>query len=185
MDRQTYTQKRNATGHHAKTNTDEHIFSSSLDDYEIHKNRPIGYGASAVVYSALYKPLNKKVAVKIIDLDYFERNQIDEVRRETQLMSLSKHQNVLRVYCSFVNESKLYIITPYMSAGSCSDIMKSSYPEGLEETIIATILKQALQGLDYLHRNGHIHRDVKAGNLLVDEDGSVLLADFDMHLSYK
>ncbi|CAH1757954.1 3909_t:CDS:10 [Entrophospora sp. SA101] len=178
MDRQTYTQKRNATGHHAKTNTDEHIFSSSLDDYEIHKNRPIGYGASAVVYSALYKPLNKKVAVKIIDLDYFERNQIDEVRRETQLMSLSKHQNVLRVYCSFVNESKLYIITPYMSAGSCSDIMKSSYPEGLEETIIATILKQALQGLDYLHRNGHIHRDVKAGNLLVDEDGSVLLADF-------
>ncbi|RGB32500.1 kinase-like domain-containing protein, partial [Rhizophagus diaphanus] len=138
----------------------------------------IGYGASAIVYGAVYKPLNKKVAVKMIDLDFFERNQIDEVRRETQLMSLSKHANVLRVYGSFVNESKLFIVTPYMSAGSCSDIMKTAHPDGFEENIIATILKQALQGLDYLHKNGHIHRDVKAGNLLVDKDGSVLLADF-------
>ncbi|KAF9917467.1 hypothetical protein BX616_000921 [Lobosporangium transversale] len=62
--------------------------------------------------------------------------------------------------------------------GSCLDIMKIAYPDGFEEVCIATILKQALQGLDYLHKNGHIHRDVKAGNLLMDDDGSVLLADF-------
>ncbi|RHZ75305.1 hypothetical protein Glove_216g200 [Diversispora epigaea] len=158
--------------------SEEHIFSSNVEDYDININNPIGYGASAIVYGATYKPLSKKVAVKMIDLDHFERNQIDEVRRETQLMSLSKHPNVLRVYGSFVNESKLFIATPYMSAGSCSDIMKTSYPDGFEEAVIATILKQALQGLDYLHKNGHIHRDVKAGNLLMDEDGSVLLADF-------
>ncbi|CAG8521280.1 14813_t:CDS:2, partial [Acaulospora colombiana] len=157
---------------------EEHTFSSNLDDYDINKNNPIGYGASAIVYGAIYRPLNKTVAVKMIDLDYFERDQIDEVRRETQLMSLSKHPNILRVYCSFVNESKLFIVTPYMSAGSCSDIMKTAYPDGFEETVIATILKQALQGLDYLHKHGQIHRDVKAGNLLVDEDGTVLLADF-------
>ncbi|CAH1762753.1 8101_t:CDS:10 [Entrophospora sp. SA101] len=126
MDRQTTAMKKSAS-------IDEPVFSNSLEDYEIHTNRPIGYGASAVVYGALYKPLNKKVAVKTIDLDFFERNQIDEVRKETQLMSLSKHTNVLKVYCSFVNQSKLYIVTPYMSA---------------------------------------------AGNLLMDGDGSVLLADF-------
>ena len=50
-----------------------------------------------------------------------------------------------------------------MAAGSCLDIMRLTHQRGLEETCIATILKHALQGLDYLHKNGHIHRDVKAG----------------------
>ncbi|KAG0237931.1 hypothetical protein BGW42_008031 [Actinomortierella wolfii] len=154
----------------------EDSFSNNPDDYDI--RQPIGYGSSAVVYNAYYKPLNKRVAIKVIDLDMFERNQIDELRRETQVMALCKHPNVIRVNGAFVADSKLYIVTPYLSAGSCLDIMKTAYPDGFDEVTIATILKQALQGLDYLHKNGHIHRDVKAGNLLVDEDGSVLLADF-------
>ncbi|GAB5587336.1 hypothetical protein Unana1_02236 [Umbelopsis nana] len=154
---------------------DAHTFNN-IDDFDI--KSPIGYGSSAVVYGAVYKPLNKRIAIKMIDLDLFERNQIDELRRETALMALSKHPNVLRVYGSFVQGSKLYIVTPYLFGGSCLDIMKTGYPDGLDEISIATILKQALEGLVYLHKNGHIHRDVKAGNLLMDEDGTVLLADF-------
>lgn len=93
-------------------------------------------------------------------------------------MALSKHPNVLRVYGSFVHGSKLYIVTPFLAGGSCLDIMKTRFPDGLDELSIATILKQTLEALLYLHKNGHIHRDVKAGNLLVDEDGTVLLGDF-------
>jgi len=114
----------------------------------------------------------------MIDLDMFERNQIDELRREIQIMNLCRHPNLLTVYGSFVNGSKLYIVTPYLSAGSCLNLMKYAYPDGFEELVIATILKQALQGLDYLHKSKLIHRDVKAGNLLIDEDGSVRLGDF-------
>lgn len=69
------------------------------------------------MYNAYYKPLNKRVAIKVIDLDMFERNQIDELRRETQVMALCKHPNVLRVNGAFVTDSKLYIVTPYLSAG--------------------------------------------------------------------
>ncbi|KAG0021757.1 hypothetical protein BGZ80_001772 [Entomortierella chlamydospora] len=114
----------------------EDVFSNNPEDYDI--RLPIGYGSSAVVYNAYYKPLNKRIAIKVIDLDMFERNQIDELRRETQVMALCKHPNVLRVNGAFVTDSKLYIVTPYLSAG----------------------------------------KDVKAGNLLMDDDGSVLLADF-------
>ncbi|GAA5817360.1 hypothetical protein MFLAVUS_010904 [Mucor flavus] len=153
----------------------EHHFSQ-IDDFDIRE--PIGYGSSAIVYKAIHKPYGKRMALKMIDLDKFERNQIDELRRETALMALSKHPNVLRVYGSFVHGSKLYIVTPFLGGGSCLDIMKTRFPDGLDELSIATILKQALEGLLYLHKNGHIHRDVKAGNLLMDDDGSVLLGDF-------
>ncbi|ORZ21622.1 kinase-like domain-containing protein [Absidia repens] len=150
--------------------------TNGIEDYKL--GGIIGYGSSAAVYSALYIPRNVRVAIKMIDLDMFERNQIDELRRETALMALSKHENILPVYKSFVSGSKLCIVTPYLAGGSCLDIMKTAFPDGLDELSIATILKQALEGLRYLHKNGHIHRDVKAGNLLVNDDGSVLLGDF-------
>lgn len=138
----------------------------------------LGFGSSAIVHHAIYLPFKSEVAVKMIDLDHFERNQIDELRREIQVMNLCKHPNLLRTLASFVHESKLWIVTPYLAGGSCLDIIKGGYRDGLEETVIATILQHALQGLDYLHRNGHIHRDVKAANLLMDKDGTVQLADF-------
>ncbi|KAJ3301205.1 hypothetical protein HDU76_005807 [Blyttiomyces sp. JEL0837] len=159
------------------TPSDQEVtFSMNPEDYEL--GTAIGYGSSATVYIAKYKPMNKIVAIKMIDRDMFERNQIDELRREIQIMSLSRHPNLLPVYGSFVNGSRLFIVTPFLSGGSCLDIMKTAYPHGLDEMSIATILKQALQGLEYLHKNGLIHRDVKAGNLLMDEDGLVRLADF-------
>ena len=93
-------------------------------------------------------------------------------------MALSKHPNLLRIYSTFAHDAKLYIVTPFLAGGSCLDIMKVGFHDGFEEIVISTILKQALQGLAYLHNHDNIHRDVKAGNLLMDEDGTVVLADF-------
>lgn len=115
----------------------------------------------------------------MIELDRFERNQIDELRKEIQVMTLCKNPYLLPILATFVNDSKLWIVTPYLSGGSCLDILRFYYHHGLEETVISTILYQALQGIDYLHKNGHIHRDIKSGNLLIDKTtGDVKLADF-------
>lgn len=76
-------------------------------------------------------------------------------------MSLIDHPNVIRAYCSFVVEHSLWVIMPFMTEGSCLHLMKISYQEGFDEPIIGSILKETLKALDYLHRQGQIHRDVK------------------------
>ncbi|XP_050942341.1 uncharacterized protein LOC103490706 isoform X2 [Cucumis melo] len=102
----------------------------------------------------------------------------DDIRREAQTMSLIDHPNLVRAYCSFVVERNLWVVMPFMAEGSCLHLMKTAYSDGFEEVAIGSILKETLKALEYLHRQGHIHRDVKAGNILLDSNGSVKLADF-------
>ncbi|XP_057821078.2 serine/threonine-protein kinase BLUS1 isoform X2 [Cryptomeria japonica] len=144
-------------------------------DYKLYEE--VGQGVSATVYRALCIPFNQIVAVKVLDLEKCNSN-LDGIRREVQTMSLIDHPNVLRAHCSFITDHSLWVVMPYMSGGSCLHIMKSAYPDGFEEPVIATFLRETLRALDYLHSHGHIHRDVKAGNILVDVDGAVKLADF-------
>lgn len=85
----------------------------------------------------------------------------DDIRKEAQIMSLINHPNVVKAYCSFVVERSLWVVMPYLAGGSCLHIMKAAYPDGFEEPIIASFLKETLKALEYLHDQGHIHRDVK------------------------
>ncbi|XP_039121752.1 serine/threonine-protein kinase BLUS1-like isoform X2 [Dioscorea cayenensis subsp. rotundata] len=150
-------------------------YSALPSDYRLLEE--VGYGASATVFRAIYLPSNEIVAVKCLDLDRCNSN-LDDIRREAQTMSLIDHPNIIRAYCSFVVEHCLWVIMPFMAEGSCLHLMKISYPDGFEEPVIASILKETLKALEYLHKHGHIHRDVKAGNILLDGSGVVKLGDF-------
>ncbi|XP_014513537.1 serine/threonine-protein kinase BLUS1 [Vigna radiata var. radiata] len=150
-------------------------YSANPADYKLLEE--VGYGASATVYRAIYLPYNEEVAVKCLDLDRCNSN-LDDIRREAQTMSLIEHPNVVRAFCSFVVDRSLWVVMGFMAQGSCLHLMKAAYPEGFEEAAIGSILKETLKALEYLHRHGHIHRDVKAGNILLDSNGQVKLADF-------
>ncbi|PUZ38261.1 hypothetical protein GQ55_9G182600 [Panicum hallii var. hallii] len=150
-------------------------FTVNPGDYRLMEE--VGYGAHAVVYRAIFLPRNEVVAVKCLDLDQLNNN-IDEIQREAQIMSLIDHPNVIRAYCSFVVEHSLWVIMPFMTEGSCLHLMKISYQDGFDEPVIGSILKETLKALEYLHRQGQIHRDVKAGNILIDSAGVVKLGDF-------
>ncbi|XP_021895893.1 serine/threonine-protein kinase OSR1-like isoform X3 [Carica papaya] len=144
-------------------------------DYELYEE--VGEGVSATVYRALCIPLNEVVAIKVLDLERC-RNDLESIRREVQLMTLIDNPNLLKAHCSFMAGSSLWIVMPYMAGGSCLHIMRSAHPEGFEQPVIATLLREVLKALVYLHAHGNIHRDVKAGNILVDSKGAVKLGDF-------
>ncbi|KAI0794137.1 kinase-like domain-containing protein [Fomes fomentarius] len=163
----------------AAVEDDRQLYSNNSSDYII--GSPIGFGGSSIVYTAKYYPpqavLPIPCALKVIDLDCLPLRTLRLLQNETQLMSLSKHPNIVRIRGSWVDNNKLYIVMPLMSAGSVADVMLYQWSGGFDEEVIRCILKQVLEGLHYFHTNGLIHRDVKAANLLIDDDGTVLLGD--------
>ncbi|KAL4292371.1 hypothetical protein S83_061297 [Arachis hypogaea] len=143
----------------------------------------IGSGVSAVVYKAICIPINSSlVAIKSIDLDG-SRPDFDDVRREVKTLSLLSHPNILNAHCCFTVDHRLWVVMPFMAGGSFQSIISHSFPDGFSEPCIAFILRETLNALSYLHSQGHLHRDIKAGNILVDSNGSVKLADFGVSAS--
>lgn len=98
----------------------------------------------------------------------------DDIRREAQTMSLINHPNVITAHCSFVVDRNLWVVMPFMDEGSCLHLMKIAYPDGFEESAIASFLKETLKALVYLHHHGHIHRDVKVLESDIN-DGRILV----------
>nr|GEX05551.1 serine/threonine-protein kinase BLUS1-like [Tanacetum cinerariifolium] len=154
---------------------DKKKYPIGAEHYELYEE--IGQGGNATVFRAKCLDNNETVAIKVLD---FEQGNCDlnNVSREAQIMILVDHPNVLKSHCSFVNDHNLWVVMPFMAGGSCLHMLKAFHPEGFEEVIIATILRETLKALDYLHHHGHIHRDIKAGNILISDHGAIKLGDF-------
>ncbi|XP_022717153.1 germinal center kinase 1-like isoform X2 [Durio zibethinus] len=135
----------------------------------------IGRGSFGDVYKAFDKELNKEIAIKVIDLEESE-DEIEDIQKEISVLSQCRSQYITEYYGSYLHQTKLWIIMEYMAGGSVADLLQSGPP--LDEMSIACISRDLLHAIEYLHAEGKIHRDIKAANILLTENGDVKVADF-------
>jgi len=139
----------------------------------------LGFGGMSTVHLAFDRRLERRVAVKLLAEHLAEDPTfVSRFQREAQAAARLVHPNIVQVFDSGLDErtAQHFIVMEYIEGQSCAEILRDEGWVEVDEAV--SIVEQACAGLDYAHRNGVVHRDVKPGNLLRAREGEVKLADF-------
>ncbi|KAL8939207.1 MAG: hypothetical protein Q9211_002848 [Gyalolechia sp. 1 TL-2023] len=145
------------------------IAGSSTDPETLYtKQNCIAYG------NRVDKRTGQAVAIKVIDVENAE-DDVEDIIQEISILSELHSPYVTKYHGSFLRGSDLWIVMEFCSGGSCADLLK---PGLISEEYITIIIRELLMGLEYLHSDKKLHRDIKAANVLLGANGQVKLADF-------
>ncbi|MCW3069601.1 MAG: serine/threonine protein kinase, partial [Solirubrobacterales bacterium] len=139
----------------------------------------LGFGGMSTVHRAMDLRLERQVAVKLLAEHLADDPTfVSRFQREAQAAARLVHPNIVQVFDSGEDDrsGQYFIVMEYIEGSSGAEILRDDGWVEVEEAL--SIIEQACEGLNYAHRNGVVHRDVKPGNLLRAREGEVKLADF-------
>lgn len=134
----------------------------------------IGKGNFGTVFKALNQKTGQIIAIKEINLEETDDDLI-EIQKEIDMLRACESQYVVRYYGCTVVDKNLWILMEYMGGGSIRELIQVKV---MQEQKVAIVLQQVLHALEFLHKGRKIHRDIKAANILLNDNGDVKLADF-------
>lgn len=143
----------------------------------------IGRGGMGSVYLAVDELLNRKVAVKELKIDEHKRrdadnynNMIRRFKKEAQILAQLNHKNIVSVYDIIEQNHNQYIIMEFLDGKNLEELLNEQGTFPLEKAV--QVISDTCLALDYIHKKGIIHRDVKPSNIVILNDGVTKLTDF-------
>ncbi len=144
-----------------------------------HLIKLIGEGGTGNVYLAVDTRLDRKVAIKILSVDFTEDvDRVSRFKQEARATSSLNHPNIVTIFEVGETQDRNYIVTEFVEGVILRERLTAASPRGLDAKETVSIITQVLQALDAAHRAGIIHRDIKPENIIVRGDGLVKVLDF-------
>ncbi len=162
----------------AETDPTELDTGRTVRGYELREQ--IGEGDFGFVYRAYQPSVGREVAIKVIRPEYVNRSDfLMRFEAEAQLIAQLEHPHIVGLLDYWRDPEGAYLVMPLLRGGSLAEALKPG-PWNLGAAL--QLLDEVGAALGYAHRRGLIHRDIKPGNILLDEEGNAYLGDFGIAL---
>ena len=145
-----------------------------VGQYDMEKT--LGKGNFAIVRLGIHRLTKTRVAIKVVDKKELDQENLMKISREIEIMRQLSHEHIVKLYQVMETDTFIHIVTEYASNGEIFDYLVDNGK--MTEKQAAITFSQILKAVHYCHQKKVVHRDLKAENLLLDQDGNIKIADF-------